>query len=68
MKNTFLSIKKKMVSRYLLEDKNINKTKSTDINILLNRVKLDKKKESRKKILFSIATFFSVLLFGSLVF
>ena len=50
MRNTFLSIKKKMVSRYLLEDKNINKTKSTDIKILLNRVKLDKKKESRKKL------------------
>ena len=51
-KYSFIS-KKKVISRYLTKDigvdevKNIqnNKVKSTDINILLNRVREDKKKE-----------------------
>ena len=31
-----------------------NQVKTTDINILLNRVRLDKKKNIKKKILFSL--------------
>ena len=54
MKNAFSSVKNKIVSRYSLTDNNESQKKSTDINILLNRVKLDKKRESRKKILFSL--------------
>ena len=68
MKNTFSSIKNKIVSRYLLEDENNYQTKTADINVLLNRVKLDKKKESRKKIMFTAATSLGVVLFGFLVF
>ena len=68
MKNTFSSVKNKIVSRYLLVDNKENQKKSTDINILLNRVKLDKKRESRKKILFSAAASAGVLLFGVLIF
>ena len=68
MKNVFSTVKNKMISRYLTEDDIKIDTKSTDINVLLNRVKLDQKKESRKKILFSIAASFGVLLFGALVF
>ena len=49
MKNSFSSIKNKFISRYTMEDENSNKTKSTNVNVLLNRVKLDKKKESQKK-------------------
>ena len=52
MKNTISSIKNKFFSRHDLNDENILETKSTNINVLLNRVKLDKKKESRKKIFF----------------
>ena len=44
MKNSFSSIKNKLISRYTVEDENSNKTKSTNVNVLLNRVKLDKKK------------------------
>tara|TARA_Y100000389_G_C17416124_1_gene493809 strand:- start:901 stop:1107 length:207 start_codon:yes stop_codon:yes gene_type:complete len=68
MKNTFSSIKNKIVSRYLVEDENNYQAKTADINVLLNRVKLDKKKESRKKIMFTAATSLGVVLFGFLVF
>ena len=68
MKNTFSSVKNKIVSRYSLTDNNENQKKSTDINILLNRVKLDKKRESIKKILFSAAASAGVLIFGVLIF
>ena len=68
MKKTFSSVKNKIISRYLVADNNENLKKSTDINILLNRVKLDKKRESRKKILFSAAASAGVLIFGILVF
>ena len=61
MKNIISSVKNKIIPKYLSKDikknesENIQnyKDKSTDINILLNRVREDKKKESRKKILFS---------------
>ena len=68
MKNTFSSVKNRIVSRYSLTDNNESQKKSTDINILLNRVKLDKKRESRKKILFSAAASAGVLIFGALIF
>ena len=51
-----------------MEDENSNKTKSTNVNVLLNRVKLDKKKESQKKIIFSVFTSLGVVLFGVLIF
>ena len=34
-----------------------NQIKTTDVNILLNRVRLDKKKNLRKKILLSLLSF-----------
>lgn len=68
MKNSFSSLKNKLISRYTTEDEDSNKTKSTNVNVLLNRVKLDKKKESRKKILFSVFTSLGVVLFGVLIF
>ncbi len=36
------------------EDTSSNQTKTTDINILLNRVRLDKKKTLRKNIFFTL--------------
>ena len=71
MKNTLNTVKNKLVSKYLVQDKvasNNKDIKSTDINILLNRVKLDQKKESRKKIMFSAAATAGVALFGFLIF
>ena len=58
-----------MVSRYFQKDNNEEiEKKSTNINVLLNRVKLDQKKESRKKLLFSAAASVGVVLFGVLIF
>ena len=68
MKNVLVSIKEKMIQRYTIEDENLYSKKSTNINILLNRVRQDQKKESRKKILFTAATSLGVVLFGVLIF
>ena len=68
VKKSFLSIKNKIVSRYSLEDSISDDVKSTNINVLLNRVKLDQKKEGRKKIIFTAVTSLSVVLFGILIF
>jgi hypothetical protein len=68
VKNTISSIKKTITSRYLLEDTKITKSKTPNINILLNRVKMDKKKESVKKILFTLATSAGAALFCVIIF
>ncbi len=68
MKNSLSAIKNKIIQRYNLDDKNSYEKKSTNINILLNRVKLDQKKESRKKIMFTAATSLGLLVFGVLIF
>ena len=68
MQNTFSSIKNKIVKRYALNDENLKDNKSTNINILLNRVRVNKKKEFQKKIVFTVVTSLSVFLFGVLIF
>jgi hypothetical protein len=68
MQNIFSSLKDKIVKRYTLDDENFNENKSTNINILLNRVRLNKKKEFQKKILFTAATSLGAVLFGVLIF
>ena len=68
MQNTFSSLKDKIVKRYTLDDENFIENKSTNINILLNRVRINKKKEFQKKILFTAATSLGAVLFGVLIF
>ena len=68
MQNTFSSLKDKIVKRYIEDDENFNENKSTNINILLNRVRINKKKEFQKKILFTIATSLGAVFFGVLIF
>ena len=68
MQKTFSSIKNKNVKRYALDDENFNENKSTNINILLNRVRINKKKEFQKKILFTAVTSLGAVLFGVLIF
>ena len=68
MQNTFSSLKNKIVKRYTLNDENLKDYKSTNINILLNRVRVNKKKEFQKKIVFTLATSLGVVLFGVLIF
>jgi hypothetical protein len=68
MQNTFTSLKNKIVKRYTVNDENFDQIKSTNINVLLNRVRIDKKKEIQKKILFTAATSLAAVLFGVLIF
>ena len=68
VKNSALSIKEKIISRYLEKDNSNEYSRSTDINILLNRVKINQKKESRKKIFFSAAASTGLILFGIIIF
>ena len=63
-----LSVKKKLVAKYLEKDNPKQDTKRTDINVLLNRVKFNQKNESRKKIYFSAAASTGLLIFGILIF
>ena len=68
MKNSISSIKNGIIVRPTISDENSNEVKSTNINVLLNRVKLDQKKESRKKIVFTAATLLGLVIFGVLIF
>tara|TARA_B100001093_G_scaffold317132_1_gene302529 strand:- start:393 stop:605 length:213 start_codon:yes stop_codon:yes gene_type:complete len=70
MKNAGISIKEKLVAKYLSKDKNTDADvqKSTNINILLNRIKVNKKNESRRKIFFSAAVSTGLILFGVIIF
>ena len=68
MKNSLSSIKNGIIARPTISDESLNETKSTNINVLLNRVKLDQKKESRKKIIFTAATSLGLVIFGVLIF
>ncbi len=68
VRNNIRTIKNKITSRDQLDEEDLIQNKATDINILLNRVKLDKKKESRKKILFSAAASAGVILFSVIIF
>ena len=68
MKNLSSSVRRTMLAKYLEEDKPQKNSKSTDINVLLNRVKLNQKSESRKKIYFSAAASTGLLIFGLLIF
>ena len=63
-----LSVKKKLIAKYLEKDDPKKNTNRTDINILLNRVKLNQKNESRKKLYFSAAASTGLLLFGLIIF
>ena len=68
MKNSLSKVQNKIISKYLVTEENNVQAKSTDVNILLNRVKLDKKKEKIKKLIFSAIASTGVIVFGILVF
>ena len=68
MKNINLNVKEKLIAKYLIKDQPKYKTRSTNINVLLNRIQLNKKNESRKKIFFSALASTGLLLFGIIIF
>ena len=68
VKNAGLKIKEKLVAKYLEKDTTTIHSRSTDINVLLNRVKNNQKNESRKKLYFSAAASTGLILFGLIIF
>ena len=68
MKNLTDSLKQKLTSKYTVLETPKTNSGSTDINVLLNRVKLDKKQEIRKKFYFSAAASTGLILFGLVIF
>tara|TARA_B100000035_G_C20688940_1_gene417425 strand:+ start:303 stop:509 length:207 start_codon:yes stop_codon:yes gene_type:complete len=68
MKNIGLSVKDKLVAKYLIKDSSKSYSKSTDINVLLNRVKDNQKNETRKKLYFSAVASTGLFLFGLIIF
>ena len=68
MKNLSNLVKKKLTSKYLVSESFQTSQKCADINVLLNRVKLNQKKESRKKLYFSAAASTGLILFGLIIF
>ena len=68
MKYLGKAVKKRLISKYS-DSENLKFSKSsTNINVLLNRVKLDKKLEIRKKFYFSAAASTGLILFGFIIF
>ena len=68
MKNITNPLKQKLTSKYTVSDTPQTTSRRTDINVLLNRVKSDKKQETRKKFYFSAAASTGLILFGLIVF
>ena len=68
MKNSTFNVTDKLVKKYLVKDHQKNQIKSTNINVLLNRVRAEKKNESMKKIYFSAVASTGLVLFGLLIF
>ena len=68
MKNTGFRVKEKLIAKYLEKDQDRKTPKSSDINVLLNRIELNKKNESRKKLYFSAAASTGLILFGLIIF
>ena len=53
MENLTNSLKQKLTSKYTVPDSQETTSRRTDINVLLNRVKSDKKQEIKNKFYFS---------------
>ena len=68
MKNLANAVKEKLASKYRVTDNSQNINRSTDINVLLNRVKSDRRQEVKKKFYFSAVASTGLILFGLIVF
>jgi len=68
MKNLTNSVKQKLITKYTVSQTPKTAPRSTDINVLLNRVKFDRKQEIKKKFYFSAAASTGLILFGLVIF
>ena len=68
MKNSGINVKEKLIAKYLEKDSPSTQSKSSNINVLLNRIAVNKKNENRKKLYFSAAASTGLILFGLIIF
>ena len=68
MKSLDTIVRDKLVAKYLQKDTRQTQNKTSNINILLNRIEINKKNETRKKLYFSAAASTGVILFGLIIF
>ena len=68
MKSVGTSIKEKMIAKYKDTTLTNYPSKSSDINVLLNRIQVNKKNETKKKLYFSAAASTGLILFGLIIF
>ena len=68
MNNSGIDVKKKLMARYLEKDSTSTLSKSSNINVLLNRIAINKKNEKIKKLYFSAAASTGLILFGLIIF
>ena len=68
MKNFKNSLKNTLTAKYNEAVDLKSSNRSTDINILLNRVKLNQKNEIKKKFYFFLAASIGLILFGLIIF
>tara|TARA_B100000989_G_scaffold66572_1_gene46290 strand:+ start:454 stop:663 length:210 start_codon:yes stop_codon:yes gene_type:complete len=68
MKSLTNTLKQKLTSKYNVSDSSQSNSTRTDINVLLNRVKSDRKQEVKKKFYFSAAASAGLILFGLVIF
>ncbi len=68
MKSLDTIIRDKLVAKYLQKDTRQTQSKTSNINILLNRIEINKKNETRKKLYFSAAASTGLILFGLIIF
>ena len=72
MKNTNHSLgeklKEKLVAKYLEKDSTNYQPKSTDVNILLNRVKFEKKNEFKKNLIITAGAIGTLAVTGLITF
>ena len=68
MKNSGINVKEKLITRYLEKDPPSTQSKSSNINVLLNRIAVNKKNENRKKLYSSAAASTGLILFGLIIF
>ena len=68
MKSSGINVKEKLMAKYLEKDSRSTLSKSSNINVLLNRIAVNKKNENRKKLYFSAAASTGLILFGLIIF
>ena len=67
MKSLDTIVRDKLVAKYLQKDTRQTQNKTSNINILLNRIEINKKNETRKKLYFSAAASTGLILFGLII-